>query len=121
MIQEVNMNIHQISSGDFISEVMCTVNQYKSDAGWILASGSDTGILSHSVFGTKGNRYSILVIEKEHLRTDYAGREGKWFLSETHTGKGNVRFDLEWAVEAAGSGCLVLCGKETPLRFNNPA
>ena len=88
---------------------------------WTLASDSQAGVLSLSVFGTEGNRYSILVIEKEHLRSDYAGRDGNWLLSETHDGEDHIRFDLEWAVEAAGSGCLVLCGRETPLRFNSPA
>ena len=88
---------------------------------WTLASGSDTGVLSLSVFGSEGNRYSILVIEKEHLSSDYAGRGGKWLLSETNDSEGPVRFDLEWAAPAAGSGCLVLCGRETPLAFNSSA
>ena len=107
------------SFGAPVSEIFHSIHQ--CDRNWTLISGSQNGVLSFSVFGTEGNRYSILVIEKEHLRSEYAGRDGNWLLSETHDGEDHIRFDLEWAVEAAGSGCLVLCGRETPLRFNSPA
>ncbi|MCK5117182.1 MAG: hypothetical protein KAR44_11320 [Candidatus Aegiribacteria sp.] len=107
------------SFGEPFSGILSSFHQCVND--WTLVSGSQNGVLSLSVFGTEGNRYSILVIEKENLRSDYTGRDGKWLLSETHDGEGHIRFDLEWAAEAAGSGCLVLCGRETPLRFSSPA
>ncbi len=113
------MNYISDSFGVPVSKYLYSINQ--CDQSWSLASGSDTGVLSLSVFGSEGNRYSILVIEKEHLRSDYAGRGGKWLLSETNDAEGTVRFDLEWAAPAAGSGCLVLCGRETNTPFNSSA
>ncbi len=115
------MNCNSYSTGVPVSEVICSISQHECNANWMLPSGSDTGVISLSVFGTEGNRYSILVIEKEHLRSDYAGRDGKWFLSESNEGEGHIRFNLEWAAPAAGSGCLVLCGRETQLTFDSSA
>lgn len=102
-----------------VSEVKRSIHRCSED--WKLSSGSETGILSLSVFGTAGNRYSILVIEKEHLSSDYAGKEGRWVLIASKEDKNRLMFDLEWAVEAAGSGCLVLCGREIQSPFSNPA
>ena len=107
------------SFGASVPEIIHSIHQCSGN--WTLASGSQTGVISLNVFGTEGNRYSILVIEKENLRSDYAGKGGKWVLSETKDEKDAVRFDLEWAAPAAGSGCVVLCGRETPLPFHSSA
>ncbi len=107
------------SFGAPVSEIFHSIHQ--CDRNWTLVSGSHNGVLSLSVFGTEGNRYSILVIEKEQLRSDYAGRNGKWLLSDTNDVEDHIRFDLEWAAPAAGSGCVVLCGRETPLPFHSSA
>ncbi len=113
------MNQIPDSFGGSVSDVMHSIHQCSRD--WKLAAGSETGILSLSVFGTAGNRYSILVIEKEHLSTDHAGQDGKWLLIEKKEDANLLNFDLEWAVEATGSGCLVLCGRETPAPFSSSA
>lgn len=113
------MNYISDSFGVQVPEIFHSIGQCAVD--WTLASGSQNGVLSLSVFGTEGNRYSILVIEKEHLNSDYAGRDGKWLLTENKERKHQISFNLEWAVEAPGSGCLVLCGRETHLPFNSSA
>lgn len=113
------MNFISDSFGNPFSKVIHSIQQCSGD--WMLASGSETGVISLSVFGTAGNRYSILVIDKEHLSSDYACRDGKWFLIDKKEGKTQLRFDLEWAAPASGSGCLVLCGKETPVPFSSSA
>lgn len=111
------MNIISDSCSGNISEGSFSINQEDRSGGWEITSGSKTAVLSLNVFGTVGNRYSVMVIEKEQLSGDYTGRNGKWFLKEINDEEGQIRFDLQWAVDAAGSGCLVLCGKETPARF----
>jgi len=102
-----------------VRELLYSINQ--NTESWKPVSGTQAGILSISVFGAEGSRYSILVMEKDHLRSDYAGKDGNWLLSGNEDAGSTVKFVLEWAVEAAGSGCLVLCGKETPIPFNNSA
>lgn len=111
------MNIISDSYSDLFSEGSFSINQEEYSGGWEITSDSKTAVLSLSVFGTAGNRYSVMVIEKDKLSSDYAGRNGKWFLKERNDAAGQIRFDLQWAVEAAGSGCLVLCGRETTARF----
>lgn len=113
------MNYAADSFRHLVPEVLYSIKQ--SGGSWKPVSGTGTGILSISVFGAEGSRYSILVMEKEHLRSDYAGKDGNWLLSGNEDAGSHVKFVLEWAVEAAGSGCLVLCGKETPIPFNSSA
>lgn len=113
----MNDNSHYFT--DPVSEAIRSIHQCSCD--WKLACGSEAGVLSLSVFGTAGNRYSIIVIEKEHLSSAYAGREGRWLLIERKEDTLSLMFDLEWVVEAPGSGCLVLCGREIQAPFSNPA
>ncbi|MEN8209189.1 MAG: hypothetical protein ABFR50_08055 [Candidatus Fermentibacteria bacterium] len=113
------MNCVQDSFRFGVPEIIYSIQE--NGRNWKLTSDSQKGILSLSVFGSEGNRYSILVMEKEHLKSDYAGKDGNWLLSESINRECNIRFNLEWAVEAEGSGCLVLCGRETPLPFNTSA
>jgi len=98
---------------------MYSIGQQECKSGW--TADSVTGVKSLSVFGTAGNRYSLLIIEKEHLNTDYAGKNGEWYLKETKGNPGLVRFELQWAVEAPGSGCIVLCGREGHAPFCSSA
>lgn len=74
-----------------------------------------------TVFGTPGNRYSILVMEKKILTEKLAGPEGCWLLCDRWMDGTPVRFDLQWAVDAGGSGCVVLCGRENPCAVDNSA
>lgn len=69
---------------------------------------------SMSVFGTRGIRYSILVMEKGTLTEKLAGPDGCWALLDSGRDGSPVRFDLQWAIDAGGSGCVVLCGRENP-------
>jgi hypothetical protein len=115
MFTEVAVNFGSDSYGSSFPGLLFSINEEYRDIDFKIASGSDSGVISTSVFGTAGNRYSILVIEKEYLTRDYAGRNGKWSLTAER--KTTVEFELLWAVEASGSGCLVLCGKEVPSRF----
>lgn len=112
-----NSNLHEFP----FSEINYSIHQSECKACWILPDSENTGIVSLSVFGTIGSRYSILVIEKEHLRSDYTGRNGRWFLTEKENRSVHIWFSLEWVVEAKGTGCLVLCGKETQAPFSSSA
>ena len=115
------MNIVSNSSGNLLPEGIFAIHQAEQDGSWKIASGSETGVLSLSVFGTARNRYSVMIIEKEYLSSDYAGKDGKWYLSERNGSNEKIRFDLQWSVEAAGSGCFVLCGHEVTAPFSNSA
>ena len=103
------------------SENNRTIHRSECKTCWILPDSENTGLVSISVFGTLGSRYSILVIEKEHLRSDFAGRDGRWFLTKQESGAVNVLFRLEWVLEAEGTGCFVLCGKEAQNSFCSSA
>ncbi len=115
------MNSISTRSEKSFQEAVNSIRQYESSQNWKMAEGPDKGVISLNVFGTAGNRHSILIIEKDNLITEYAGRDGNWLLSQKDNGKLFARFNLEWAVEAAGSGCLVLCGREVPVPFISSA
>lgn len=115
------MNIVSNSTAHLLPGGTFSIHETEQDGSWKIASGSETGVLSLSVFGTARNRYSVMIIEKEYLSSDYAGKDGKWYLSERTGSNERIRFDLQWAVEAAGSGCLVLCGHEVTAPFSSSA
>ena len=86
---------------------------------WVLGTGEEIseGAVSINVFGTAGNRHSILVIEKDHAKAAFTGRNGRWTLiAEAEVGT-CVEFTLEWAIEVKPGGYLVLCGRESAAPF----
>ena len=115
----VAMNFASVLYDNHFQELLFSKNEINHNVECKIASGSASGIISTSVFGAAGNRYSILVVEKELLGSDYAGSDGKWSLLLEK--KVTVEFEHMWAVEARGSGCIVLCGREVPQRFTAPA
>ena len=105
------MSCNTYSHENNVPEVSGSIHKREYNTGWMLAPGFEIGVISLSVFGIAGNRHSIIVVEKEHLNSGCTGRDGKWLLMEIKDGKHQIGFNLEWAVEAPGSGCLVLCGR----------
>lgn len=79
--------------------------------GWRLSGTGDNEVQSLSVFGPRGDRFSILVFHRENLPPEYTGNNGRWSLISNSTGR-SVYFRLNWAIDAQGSGCTILCGRE---------
>lgn len=88
---------------------------------WELSPDNSKDVNAVSVFGTKGNRFSILVFPRESVPADYAGKNGKWNLTHSNGGSSTIWFELLWAVDASGSGCVVLCGKEALSYYSSSA
>jgi len=86
---------------------------------WSLANKRDSieTVVSLNVFGTTGNRHSLLVVEKNSLSTDFAGKNGRWMLTRKCGSECHIEFLLEWAIEICSSSYIVLCGRETPAPF----
>ncbi|MFO8183569.1 MAG: hypothetical protein R6U39_05290 [Candidatus Aegiribacteria sp.] len=98
------------------------INSRPEDSGrWEPSPESPLQARSMSVFGTLGSRYSLLVMEKGMLTGKLAGPEGCWYLADSWRDGTPVRFDLQWVVDAGGSGCVVLCGRENPSVFHTSA
>lgn len=88
---------------------------------WELSSDNSKDAHSVSVFGTKGNRFSILVFPKDTVPVDYAGKDGNWVINHSNSETSAVRFTLQWVADAGGSGCVILCGREAQQQFSSTA
>jgi len=88
---------------------------------WELSSDNSKDINALSVFGTKGNRFSILVFPRESVPVDYAEKNGTWVLNHSNDDMSAIRFTLQWAADAGGSGCVILCGREAQQQFISTA
>ena len=88
---------------------------------WELSSDNSKDARAVNVFGTKGNRFSILVFPKDTVPVDYAGKDGNWIINHSNTKKSAIRFTLEWVADATGSGCVILCGREAQQKFSSTA
>jgi len=74
-------------------------------------------VLSISVFGARGDRYSIVVIPQESIPDERGDRGVEWNLMRNRD-DGTVErvlFVLQWTVNMAGSGCVAMCGREMPV------
>ncbi|MCK4505125.1 MAG: hypothetical protein KAW14_05875 [Candidatus Aegiribacteria sp.] len=88
---------------------------------WELSSDNSADVNAVSVFGTKGNRFSILVFPRESVPVDYAGKDGNWIINHCNDITSAIRFTLQWVVDASGSGCVILCGREAQQQFSSTA
>ena len=88
---------------------------------WELSSNNYADANAISVFGTKGNRFSILVFPRESVPVDYAGKNGSWVINHSSIETSGIRFTLQWAADAGGSGCVILCGREAQQQFISTA
>ena len=88
---------------------------------WELSSDSSKDVNAVSVFGTKGNRFSILVFPKDTVPVDYAGKDGNWVINHSNDESSTIRFTLQWVADANGSGCVILCGREAQQQFSSTA
>lgn len=88
---------------------------------WELSSDNSNDAHAVSVFGTKGNRFSILVFPKDTVPVDYAGKDGNWVITDSNDQSSSIRFALQWVADAGGSGCVILCGREAQLQFSSIA
>lgn len=88
---------------------------------WELSSDKSADARAVSVFGTKGNRFSILVFPRESVPVDYAGKDGNWIINHYNSKNSEIRFTLEWVADATGSGCVILCGREAQQQFSSTA
>ncbi len=86
---------------------------------WELSSNNSADVNAISVFGTKGNRFSILVFPKESVPADYAGKNGNWVINQSNSETSGIRFTLQWVVDAGG--CVILCGREAQQQFSSIA
>lgn len=104
-----------------MGKILAIHSQAEDEGRWEPCPENPLQARSMSVFGTLGSRYSVLVMEKGTLTEELAGPDGCWSLTDRWSGGGPVRFDLQWAVDAGGSGCVVLCGRENPAVFHSSA
>lgn len=88
---------------------------------WELSSDNSKNAHAVSVFGTKGNRFSILVFPKDTVPVDYAGKDGNWVINHSNDENSAIRFTLQWVADAGGSGCVILCGREAQQQFSSTA
>ncbi|MCK5065385.1 MAG: hypothetical protein KAQ97_08885 [Candidatus Fermentibacteraceae bacterium] len=98
------------------------MKQFDSGNGiWELLSDNSKDVNALSVFGTKGNRFSILVFPRESVPIDFAGKNGAWIINNSSNETSGIRFTLQWAADAGGSGCVILCGREAQQQFISTA
>ena len=94
---------------------------YSGNGIWELSSENSANARAVSVFGTKGNRFSILVFPKDSVPVDYAGKDGNWVIIHSNGESSAIRFTLQWVADAGGSGCVILCGREAQQQFSSIA
>jgi hypothetical protein len=115
--EEADMyTVPEIAFQSYTAELIQKPDKHGS---WALRSDRNSieTVVSINVFGTTGNRHSLLVLEKNALSSDFAGKNGRWMLSSKLDNEYCLEFLLEWAVEIKSSGYIVLCGRETPAPF----
>jgi hypothetical protein len=83
---------------------------------WRMEEGGSLS-LGLSVFGLRGDRFSIIVIPADTFPEQKPGSDVEWSLihSSKESGDERVLFVLQWTMEMRGSGCLALCGREMPV------
>ena len=74
-------------------------------------------VRSLSVFGARGDRYSIVVIPQEGIPHGKPDGGIEWYLRRNRDDGSveRVLFVLQWTVDMAGSGCVAMCGREMPV------
>ena len=98
------------------------VSQFSSGSGWHLETPSGTAAESISVFGPPGSMSCVVILHRSSLPTSMTSETGEWMLSRDDTGTDqSALFTLQWALDAPGSGCVALCGREIPRFHPYPA
>ncbi|MBD3278323.1 MAG: hypothetical protein GF388_08490 [Candidatus Aegiribacteria sp.] len=86
---------------------------------WAITGSDAPSVHSVSVFGEKGSRYSVMIMEKSGLKRSDPFTKGCWNLSDRWYDDLKVWFALQWVLEAPGEGRVLLCGREKPQIFHS--
>ena len=98
------------------------VPNFSSGSGWHLADPSGTTPEAISVFGPPGSMSCVVILHRSLLPTSMTSETGEWMLCRDSAGTGrSALFSLQWALDAPGSGCVALCGREIPRFHLYPA
>ncbi|OPL18459.1 MAG: hypothetical protein AVO35_03775 [Candidatus Aegiribacteria sp. MLS_C] len=101
---------------------MMTMHRLAAGRGrWEATPESGLETASLSVFGARGNRYSVVVVKKGAVTDRLAGRKGGWTLTDRWETGSRIRFRLLWAADTGDDCCLALCGREVLEEFSTSA